>query len=375
MNDFDLAVIGAGAVGLAVAAEAAQRSLSVIVLEMHAIPGMGNSSRNSEVVHAGLYYPTGSLKHRLCVAGRRRLYDFLEDAHVPYRKCGKLVVATSDQELSAISGIFARAQANGVEGVELIDARAVARMEPEITAVGALWSPETGIFDSHAYMVALIARIEAHGGLVALRSPVARVVVRSHGFSIETGGTEPATITATRLVNSAGLMAPAVSSRIEGLDPVHIPQQRMAKGSYFGLTGRAPFTHLVYPAPVDGGLGVHSTLDLSGRVRFGPDVEWLADGMTPDEVDYAVNPTRADSFYAAIRRYWPGLKDGTLSADYAGCRPKLSRPGEPAADFVIQSQDTHGVAGFITLYGIESPGLTASLAIAEEVCSVVFWLG
>jgi len=303
------------------------------------------------------------------------LYDFLEDVHVPYLKCGKLVVATSDQELGAISGIFARAQANGVEGVELIDAGAVARLEPEVTAVGALWSPETGIFDSHAYMVALVARIEAAGGLVAFRSPVARVVVTGHGFVIETGGTDAATVTATRLVNSAGLMAPVISGRIEGLDPVYIPVQHMAKGSYFGLAGQAPFTHLVYPAPVDDGLGVHSTLDLAGRVRFGPDVEWLPDGMKPQEVDYAVNPARADSFYAAIRRYWPGLKDGALSADYAGCRPKLSRPGDPAADFVIQSQDTHGVSGLVNLYGIESPGLTASLAIADEVCSGVFWPG
>jgi L-2-hydroxyglutarate oxidase LhgO len=374
VNDFDLAVIGAGAVGLAVAMDAAKRGLNVIVLEMHATVGMGNSSRNSEVVHAGLYYPTGSLKHRLCVEGRRKLYGFLEHAGVPYRKCGKLVVATSEWELEAISRIFDQAQVNGVEGTKLIDAGAVARMEPEVTAVGALWSPETGIFDSHAYMVALLAQIEECGGLVAFRSQVERVEVTNCGFSVAVGGADGGTITTSRLVNSAGLLAPQIAARIDGLDPVHVPKQELAKGSYFGLNGRASFTHLVYPAPVDGGLGVHLTLDLAGRVRFGPDVEWLPAGTSPGEVDYAVDPVRAESFYAAIRRYWPGLKHGALFADYAGCRPKLSGPGDISVDFLIQSSKTHGFPGLVNLYGIESPGLTASLAIAEEVCDGVFGL-
>lgn len=368
-NDFDLAVIGAGAVGLAVAREAAKRGLLVIVLEKNATLGMGISSRNSEVIHAGLYYPTGSLKHTLCVSGRRKLYRFLEESKVPHRKCGKLLVATNEKELSEISLILTRARENGVEDIRLINADELAHIEPEVTGLGALWSPETGIFDSHGYMTALTAEIELCGGLIAYRSQVSQVIVEERGFSILTAGKDATVIKATNLVNSAGLMAPTVAKFIKGLDPKHIPIQRLAKGSYFALRGKAPFRHLIYPVPVDGGLGVHSTLDLSGRIRFGPDVEWLPSSVNEGDVDYKVDPNRAAKFYAAIRRYWPGLKDGALSADFAGCRPKLSAPSESVADFLIQSQKVHHIPGLINLFGIESPGLTSSLAIADQICN------
>lgn len=366
--DFDVALIGAGAVGLACATSLAERGCSALVLEAADQPGSGISSRNSEVVHAGFYYPTGSLKHRFCVRGRRMLYAFLAEAGIPFRKCGKLVVATDEAEMAGMERLQARARENGVEGVRLIGATAVREMEPELASVGGLWSPETGIFDSHAYMMALIARIEAAGGMIAYRAPVLSAEVAGGGFLLRIGGAEPTTIRVKRLVNSAGLFAPRLASRIAGLEGRFVPSQRLAKGTYFGLSGRPPFRHLVYPAPVDGGLGVHATIDLGGRVRFGPDVEWLAEGTPPDGVDYAVGVERENSFVAAIRRYWPGLPDGALFPDYSGCRPKLSGPGQPAADFMIQTAADHGVEGLVNLFGIESPGLTSSLAIGEYVC-------
>lgn len=367
MTDFDCAVIGAGAVGLACAAAFAQAGASVVVLEADKIPGSGNSSRNSEVIHAGLYYPTGSLKHRLCVDGRRLLYAFLDDMQVPYSKCGKLVVATTTDEEVGTEQLLTRAQTNGVEGVALLSSDAVSKLEPEVDAVSALWSPETGIFDSHSYMLALIAQIEAAEGIIVYRSPVERIVPQSVGFDVLVGGAEPCALKVGKVINSAGLKAPDIARATEGLAPEHIPEQWMAKGSYFGLVGRGPFSRLIYPAPVDGGLGVHSTLDLSGRIRFGPDVEWLSSSTAPDQVAYEVDADRAESFYAAIRRYWPGLSDGALVPDYAGCRPKLSAPGEPPADFDLQFSATHGLPGLVNLFGIESPGLTASLAIAQMV--------
>ncbi|MFO1131813.1 MAG: NAD(P)/FAD-dependent oxidoreductase [Hyphomicrobiales bacterium] len=366
--EFDVAVVGAGAVGLVCGAKLTECGLSTIILERTSTPGSGISSRNSEVVHAGFYYPTGSLKHRFCVHGRRMLYAFLAEAGIPFRKCGKLVVATDEVELAGMERLQTRARENGVEGVRLIGAKEAREMEPELNSVGGLWSPETGVFDSHAYMMALIARIEAAGGLIAYRAPVTSAEIANGCFVLRIGGAEPTTLRVKRLVNSAGLFAPQLASRIEGLESRYVPTQRLAKGTYFGLSGRPPFRHLVYPAPVDGGLGVHATIDLGGRVRFGPDVEWLAEGTPPDGVDYAVGMERERSFVAAIRRYWPGLPDGALFPDYAGCRPKLSGPGQPAADFLVQTDAEHGIRGLVNLFGIESPGLTSSLAIGEHVC-------
>jgi len=366
-HDFDCIVIGAGAVGLACAAALGRAGRSVLVLEEAPLVGSGISSRNSEVVHGGLYYPTGSLKHRLCIRGRRLLYDFCEETGVPFRKCGKIIVATTQAELPAIEGLAARARENGVEGARMLGRAELREMEPEVTAVGALLSPETGIFDSHAFMTALVARIEAQGGHVALRTPFDRASRETEGFRVRTGGADATEVTTGALVNSAGLFATAVATRIEGLGRETIPPLRLARGCYFGLSGRAPFRRLVYPAPVDGGLGVHATIDMAGRVRFGPDVEWLPPDVTPDAAGYHVAPERALSFYEAVRRYWPGLPDGALTPDYAGIRPKLSGPGAPAADFLIQTRAGHGVPGLVNLYGIESPGLTSSLAIAELV--------
>lgn len=370
MADFDAAVIGAGAVGLACAAALGAAGMSVLVIEAEAGPGEGTSSRNSEVVHAGFYYPHGSLKHLLCVRGRRRLYPFLSAHRVAHRKCGKLVVATNLAELAAIERLAGRAAENGVEGISLLTAAEASALEPNVHSVGALLSAETGVFDSHGYLMALEARIAATGGLIAYRSPFLAAESSSVGFRIRTGGDDPAVFTTTRLINSGGLAASRVAARITGLPSTAVPRLRLAKGNYFGLAGRAPFTRLVYPAPVDGGLGVHATLDLAGRVRFGPDVEWLgAEFDGPEKLSFAVDPLRADSFYSAIRRYWPALPNGALFADYAGVRPKLTGPGEPAADFRIDGPEIHRLDGLVNLFGIESPGLTASLAIAEDVLS------
>lgn len=368
MADFDAVVVGAGAVGLACAARLAETGRRILVLEQAAHPGEGITSRNSEVIHAGLYYPTGSLKHRLCVDGRRKLYAFLGSHNIPHRKCGKLVVATDEAEIAKIEALKERGAENGVEGLRLLTGAEAAAMEPRVTARAALFSPETGIFDSHQFLLTLIARIEARDSHVALNTPLVSGEPTAEGFAVETGGTDPTRITCHALINSAGLFAPEIARKIAGLSPDAIPRYRFAKGCYFRLTGRAPFAHLVYPAPVDGGLGVHATLDMAGNARFGPDVEWLPEGIAPGRLNYAVAPARVESFYAAIRRYWPGLPDGALTPDYAGCRPKLSAPGEPPADFAINGGD---LPGLVSLYGIESPGLTASLAIAEHVAALL----
>jgi L-2-hydroxyglutarate oxidase LhgO len=369
--DFDSVVIGAGAVGLAVAARLAAAGQSVLVLETADHPGDGISSRNSEVIHSGIYYPTGSLKHRLCLRGRQLLYAFLDGRGLPHRKCGKIIVATDAAERAGIEALFHRGRQNGVEGLDLIDGAEVARMEPEVRAVAGLWSPETGIFDSHQVLLALIAEIEAGGGHVAPRSPFEAAEAGPAGFTVQTGGADPARLTAARLINCAGLTATAAARRIAGLDAATIPQMRYAKGSYFSLTGPAPFTRLIYPAPVDGGLGIHATLDLAGQVRFGPDVEWCPAGTRAEALDYRVDPGRAALFAAAVRRYWPGIDERRLVPDYAGIRPKLSGPGEPPADFAIRGPADHGCPGLVNLYGIESPGLTSALAIAEHVMEIL----
>ena len=362
----DCVVVGAGVVGLASAAAVARSGGEVIVLEAGPMIGSGTSSRNSEVIHAGIYYPEGSLKHRLCVAGRRQLYAYLKQRGVAHRKCGKLIVATDAREAEKLEAIYAQAQRNGVEGMDRAGQRALAGMEPELHAVEALISPETGIVDSHGLMLALQGEIEDAGGAIAFNSPLLAGKVLADGrIELEVGGEHPSRITCVRLINAAGLHAHEVAAKLEG-GPAAPAPLTLAKGSYFSYAGRPAFSRLIYPVPVDGGLGVHVTLDLAGRMRFGPDVEWL-ETRDPDVVDYAVDVARAEVFYAAIRRYWPGLPDGALQADYAGCRPKLSGAGQAAADFTIQGPDEHGVAGLVHLFGIESPGLTSALAIADVV--------
>ncbi len=365
--EVEAAIIGGGAVGLACAAALARNGTETILLEAGAALGAETSARNSEVIHAGLYYPTGSLKHRLCVIGRRRLYPYLARHGVAHKKCGKLIVATNQAEIAQIESIAARAHANGVENMRLLSGAEARAIEPNLNATAALLSSETGVFDSHGYMLALRGEIEHWGGAVLTHAPVLRGAIEADGgFVLEIGGPNPARLRCKWLVNAAGLHAQAVARTLAGLDAQFIPDLILAKGSYFGCAGASAFTRLIYPAPVDGGLGVHLTLDLNGRMRFGPDVEWL-DSSDPQTIDYRVDAARGDSFYAAIRRYWPSLKDDALTPDYSGCRPKLSGPGAPAADFRIDGAETHGQAGLVNLFGIESPGLTSSLAIAEMV--------
>ena len=353
-------------VGLAIARELALHGLETIVLEADAGIGNGTSSRNSEVIHAGLYDAPGSLKATLCVAGRLALYPYCEVHGVAHHRCGKLIVASTPPQAQMLRAIEQRAAGNGVKGLRWLSGAEARDLEPALQADAALLSSVTGIIDSHALMLAYLGDLENAGGGLVLRSPLEKAEVRRDGFVLQVGGTAPVEIETGALVNAAGLHAQGLARRIEGLDPKHIPRAWFAKGSYYALAGRSPFTRLVYPVPEPGGLGVHLTLDLAGQARFGPDVEWL-DAESPDAIDYSVDPARSDAFYAAIRRYWPGLKDGSLEPAYSGVRPKLQAPGEPASDFLLQGPKTHGVARLMNLYGIESPGLTASLAIATEV--------
>ena len=354
-------VIGAGVIGLAIARTAAQAGHDVTVAEMTGGIANGISSRNSEVIHAGLYYPTESLRARHCVRGRQMLYAFCASHSVPHRKCGKLVVATSPAELAKVETILAQAQINGVEGAEMIGGNAARAMEGELSCIGALWSPETGIIDSHAFMRALWGEIEDRGGMIAFATPVERLSFKAPHWRVQFGGREPGTFDFDAVVNAAGLGAQALARRIDDYPAEEVPRLVLGKGNYFGFAGRPVFSRLIYPTPVDGGLGVHVTLDMAGRMRFGPDVEWVT------EENYAVDLRRADSFYARIRRYWPGLPDGSLVPDYSGIRPKLHGPGEPQADFLIAGPAEHGMPRLVNLFGIESPGLTASLSLAEEV--------
>ncbi len=361
MDTVDSIVIGAGVVGLAVARALARAGHETLILEGENAFGTETSARNSEVIHAGLYYPAGSLKARLCVRGRERLYAFCASHRVEHRRCGKLVVAASAEQRVELEGIAAAAAANGVDDLRLLERGEALALEPALACAGALLSPSTGIVDSHALMLALLGDAEAAGAMLALESRVSRLWVEDDGIAIAVNG-EPEPLLAARIVvNCAGLHAPALAGLIEGFPSAHIPRAHYAKGSYFTLAGRAPFSRLIYPVPEPGGLGVHLTLDLGGQARFGPDVEWV------ERPDYRVDPARAERFYAAIRRYWPGLRDGALAPGYAGVRPKIAGPGAPAADFRIDGPAVHGVPGLVNLFGIESPGLTASLAIAEHV--------
>lgn len=357
-------VIGAGVVGLAVARALAQSGREVVVLEAANAIGTGTSSRNSEVIHAGIYYPAGSLKAQWCVRGKALLYAYCAEKGVVHRRCGKLMVATADAQMQQLHALHDKGVANGVDDLQLLTAAQAQALEPALHCVGALLSPSTGIIDSHGLMLALQGDLEQAGGAVALCSGVASARVTAHGIQIVTqDGTQ---VLAQEVVNAAGCAAPAVAATLEGLDAQHVPVAYYAKGNYFTLSSKAPFTHLIYPMPQAAGLGVHLTLDLGGQAKFGPDVEWVQDAQ-----QLQVDARRGEGFYEAVRQYWPGLPDGSLQPGYAGIRPKISGPHAPAADFEVQGVAQHAVPGLVNLFGIESPGLTSALAIAEHVVQML----
>ena len=370
MDRVEAVVVGAGVVGLAVGRALAQAGRETVVVEREAGIGQGVSSRNSEVIHAGLYYTPGSLKARLCVRGKELLYALCAARGVDHRNCGKLTVANSEDEVRALRGLQDRAGANGVP-VQWLDAAGAKRLEPELRCIAALHSPTTGIVDSHGLMLALQGDLEHAGGMVAfgtqlVSARLSHAVGEPHVLQFADGSE----LACDLLVNAAALHACALARRFEGLDARFVPRESFAKGNYYALAGRAPFRHLIYPAPGDAHLGTHLTLDLGGQAKFGPDIEWL-DVRTPEEIDYRVDPARADGFYAEVRRYWPALPDGALAPSYSGVRPKIHGPHEKAPDFRIDGPALHGIPGLVNLFGIESPGLTSSLAIAEEVAGAI----
>lgn len=360
MEKFDCAVIGAGVVGLAVARALAHRGREVIVLESEGAIGTGTSSRNSEVIHAGIYYAQGSLKARLCVEGKQRLYAYAQERGLPHRRCGKLIVATTAAQVGQLGAIAAKARANGVDDLLPLTRAQAQALEPQLECDAALHSPSTGIIDSHALMLSLQGDLENAGGMVALKSGVTAAECGDGGIVLHAA--DGTALLCNSVVNAAGLAAPLLARRFAGLPEASVPGAWYAKGSYFTLAGRAPFGRLIYPVPEAAGLGVHLTLDLGGQAKFGPDVQWVA---SPD--DLVVDPARGDGFYAEVRKYWPALPDGALVPGYAGIRPKISGPGEAAADFRIDGPEAHGVPGLVNLFGIESPGLTSSLAIGRHV--------
>ncbi|HEX9449725.1 MAG TPA: NAD(P)/FAD-dependent oxidoreductase [Dongiaceae bacterium] len=361
MDEVETIVIGGGVVGLAIARHLARTGQEVLVLERAAIIGSETSSRNSEVIHAGIYYPTGSLKARLCVAGRDMLYDYCTEHGIAHRRLGKLIVASDPAQEDALAAIAAQAQANGVADLRQLTAADIAALEPALRATSGLLSPSTGIIDSHALMLSLQGEAEAAGAVFAFHAPVTGCQLVETGFQIAVGGDAPLQLRSRRLINAAGHGAWDIARQFTGYPAALAPAQGWAKGSYFRLRGRSPFAHLVYPVPEPGGLGIHLTLDLAGAARFGPDVEWIS------HIDYQIDPQRARLFYPAIRRYWPALSDGALEPAYTGIRPKLGDATSASADFRIDGPKQHGIAGLVQLFGIESPGLTASLAIAEMV--------
>ncbi|MBX3476515.1 MAG: NAD(P)/FAD-dependent oxidoreductase [Brevundimonas sp.] len=364
--DFDATVVGAGAVGLACGRALARRGLSVLVLEEQPHIGQGVSSRNSEVIHGGLYYPTGSLKARFCVEGRRALYAFLDSHKVDYRRCGKLVVATEAAEVSRIEAIFAQAVTNGVENLEHLTGAQARTLEPELNAHAAILSPESGVFDSHGYMLALQGEIEDAGGSVVVSAPFERAApLPGGGFTARVGGEGATEVTSRLLVTAPGLSAQAVAARIEGYPADRIPARHLGKGVYFRLTGAAPFDRLIYPPPIPGALGTHYRRDLGGQGVFGPDLAYV------ETEDYSVDPAEREEFVRYIRRFWPNVQADRLTPDYAGIRPKLHGPGEVQPDFQLHGREVHGIDGLVALFGIESPGLTSSLAIGEAVAGML----
>jgi L-2-hydroxyglutarate oxidase LhgO len=364
MDKVECVVIGAGVIGLGIARRLAQAGREVIVLEAAEGIGTVTSSRNSEVIHAGIYYPAGSLMARMCVAGKRALYAYCADHGIPHRNCGKLIVATTPKESLRLQSIRAHAEANGVNDLQTLSGDAARALEPALNCDAALLSPSTGIIDSHAFMLALRGDAEDAGAAYAFHTPLARAKAAAGRIEIDAGGHAPMTLECGLLVNAAGLGASAVARSIDGMPIDLIPPSYLAKGNYFSCSARAPFSRLIYPVPEPGGLGVHLTLDMAGQARFGPDVEWV------ETIDYAVDPARAERFYPAIRKYWPDLPDGALMPSYSGMRPKIVPPAVAAQDFLIQGPADHGVAGLINLFGIESPGLTSSLAIADHVAEL-----
>jgi L-2-hydroxyglutarate oxidase LhgO len=365
-DSVECVVVGAGVVGLAVARAMAMRGHEVVVLEQAEGIGTEVSSRNSEVIHAGIYYPTGSLRARLCVEGRHRLYDYCASHGVPHKRVGKLVVATEPAEIPALEKIRALSHANGVADVDFIEPAAARKLEPELSCIAALISPSTGIIDSHRLMLAYQGDAEDHGAMLAFHSRVLGADKRNDGYRLQVDNAGARVeIDCRILINSAALGAQRLAEGCDFLDPALIPKLWPAKGCYFTLLGKPPFERLIYPAPHSTHLGVHVTLDMGGQVKFGPDAEYVT------ELNYDVDPRRADVFYATVRRYYPGLQDGALQPGYAGIRPKIQPPGRPAPDFVIQGPAVHGHAGLVNLFGIESPGLTASIAIAERIPAVL----
>jgi L-2-hydroxyglutarate oxidase LhgO len=362
-------VVGAGVVGLAVARALASspqgRGRDWLVLEAANAIGTGTSSRNSEVIHAGIYYPKGSLKALWCVRGKHLLYQYAQERGIAHRRCGKLIVATSDQQVGQLAGIQAKAADNGVEDLVMLSAQQAHALEPQLQCLAALHSPSTGIVDSHAFMLALQGDFENAGGMVAYLSALERARITAQGHELTLAdGTQ---IMCDVLVNASGLKAPDLARRIDGLDAGELPQARFCKGNYFTLSGRSPFSRLIYPVPESAGLGVHLTIDMGGQAKFGPDVQWTD---SPD--DLVVDPRRGDAFYAAVRKYWPGLQDAALIPGYAGMRPKINGPDQPAADFMLHGPAQHGHAGLVNLLGIESPGLTSALAMGEAVVEAVY---
>ena len=358
MEKLDAVVVGGGVVGLAVARALARSGREVVILEAEDAIGTHTSSRNSEVIHAGIYYPKGSLKARSCVAGKELLYEYCVAHGVPHRRSGKLIVATNQEQVGELENIQKKAHANGVTDVVWMTREQVRALEPEISCVAGLYSPSTGIIDSHSLMLAYLGDAEERGAMLALKTHLLGAQVAAGGFVVQTDQMD---VACNVLVNSGGLRAPSIAKLVEGYPAEKAPREFYAKGNYYSLARRSPFSRLVYPVPEPGGLGVHVTLDLAGQARFGPDVEWV------ERIDYAVDPKRSERFYAAIRKYWPGLPDGALSPGYAGIRPKTAGPKEPAPDFEVQGPPVHGVPGLVHLFGIESPGLTASLALAGIV--------
>ncbi len=365
MDTVECLVIGAGVVGLGVARALARRGHEVVIVEAAGLIGSETSSRNSEVIHAGIYYPAGSLKARLCVDGKKALYAYCDERGITHKRCGKLIVAADEAQIADLEALKKKAEANGVDDLQWLTRDQALVLEPQLHCIAALLSPSTGIIDSHGLMLAYQGEAEDHGAMLALGSPVLRGRAAHDGIVIETGGNEPMQLKARLVVNAAGLNAQRIAAAIDGIRTESVPGCYYAKGNYFILSGmKPPFSRLIYPVPEPGGLGIHVTIDLGGQMRFGPDVEWV------EGIDYAVDPARGEKFYAAVRRYWPGLPDGAIQPGYAGIRPKLSPSGGKADDFVIHGPEQTGLPGLINLFGIESPGLTASLALGEYVADL-----